>query len=524
MSAETRRRDRAELLWLALYPLAWAGLFSVSTSYWFLPAGLRLYTLLVLRRQKWIWMALVECLLVLSLVLWQDKYQTIPALIIATVLPWGIYAEVVRSCREHSITSLTPQSMSRLLTCGMIAASITALILSGNEALDGHPEQIAATFFADAVADFVGVVLIVPALLIIRERVVGRRISWRPLFAKGLVFVPLLVVLAAIPIPGAANYIPILAIVPVLWLSYRSGWQMGTAAVTFLAIGTYAADKLMSVSWDIHQVQAVLALTASASLLIGSSNDALAESGRTLTRFAGMLSERTRALTETANRLSSLREEDQHRLGRDLHDELGQDLTAIATHLRLVERSVHDAELRDNLRSIEHLVQTAHEHLHDTINRLHPLVLHRFGLSRALQAGPIAELTRVEHIDYRCLIEGDIDHLPANVATTIYRICQEAATNGVRHGCGGRILVHISTESLGRDTLLTLRVNDDAGNLDIAPDHYGSGLQGIQDRANAIGATYCFDPGTGTPRHWLRIILPPAPSTPASSRRPGRHL
>lgn len=523
MIDETRRRDRAELLWLALYPLAWTVLFLASTDYWFLPAGLRLYTLLVLRRQKWIWMALIECVLVLCLALWQDTYHSVRALIVATVLPWGIYAEVVRSCRAHSITSLTPQSMSRLLACAMIAASISALILSGSEALNGHPEQIAATFFADAVADFVGVVLVVPALLIVRERVVGRRISWRPLFAKGLVFVPLLVVLAALPVPGAANYIPIFAIVPVLWLSYRSGWQMGTAAVTFLAVGTFAADKLLPVSWDIPLLQLLFAATASASLLIGSSNDALAESGRTLTRFADMLSERTRALTETANRLSSLQEDDQHRLGRDLHDELGQDLTAIATHLRLMERSTHDAELRNNLRTIEHLVQTAQEHLRDTINRLHPLILHRFGLSRALQAGPIAELTRAEHIDYRCLLEGDIDKLPANVATTIYRICQEAATNGVRHGCGGRIHVHVSTEPIGRDTLLTLRINDDAGTLDIAPDHYGSGLQGIRDRAHAIGATYSFDPNTGAPRHWLRIILPPAP-TLASSRPSGRTL
>lgn len=513
LSIEARRRDRAELAWLALYPLTWTTLVSVSTGYWFLPAGLRLYTLLVLRRQKWIWMALIECLVVLCLALWQDTYPTVRALIVATVLPWGIYAEVVRSCRAHSITSLTPQSMSRLLACGMVAASISALILSGSEALSlGDPGRIATAFLTDAVAGFAGVALVVPPLLIVRERVVGRRMSWRPLLAGGRVFAPLLLVaLAAIPLPGLQDYVLIFAAAPVVWLSYRFGWQIGTVAVTSLAFGVHVTHTLASVPWDTAQLQLLFALTASASLLIGSSNDALGESERTASRLTAMLSARTQALTDTASRLTSRQEADQHRLGRDLHDELGQDLTAIATHLRLVERSVHDAELRNSLRVIGQLVQTAQEHLRDTINRLHPLVLDRFGLSRALRAGPLAALTRTEHIDYRCLIEGDIDHLPANVATTIYRICQEAATNGVRHGCGGRIHVHISAEPIGRDTLLTLRINDDAGTLDIPPDHYGSGLQGIRDRAHAIGATYSFDPRTGTPRHWLRLILPPDP-------------
>ena len=63
-------------------------------------------------------------------------------------------------------------------------------------------------------------------------------------------------------------------------------------------------------------------------------------------------SDEAQALRDAANRLASQQEQERRRLGAELHDQLGQDMTAIATRLRLAERRTQDPQLRDDLRAI----------------------------------------------------------------------------------------------------------------------------------------------------------------------------
>jgi two-component system sensor histidine kinase UhpB len=252
-----------------------------------------------------------------------------------------------------------------------------------------------------------------------------------------------------------------------------------------------------------------MAAAGFATLSLGISADALRTQGRALKSSIDMLSLRTRALADTANRLVSQQEEERRRIGAELHDQLGQDMTAIATRLRLLARGTDSPDVHEGLRSIDALVASAHDHLRTTIQSLHPLVLDRFGLARALTDGPMAALAREHDIEYACDIDGDVDALPHDVATAIYRICQEATTNASRHGCGGRL--HIALTAVDHDVAsdVTLRIEDDAGAFDIPDDHAGLGLQNIQDRADAIGAEYTFDPRSGHPRHLLEVRVMP---------------
>jgi two-component system sensor histidine kinase UhpB len=117
----------------------------------------------------------------------------------------------------------------------------------------------------------------------------------------------------------------------------------------------------------------------------------------------------------------------------------------------------------------------------------------------------MAELAREHGIDFQCVIEGEVDSLPSDVAAAIYRICQEVTTNCVRHGCGGRMRIHLRLHQHFTASDLTLRIDDDAGRFDIATGNAGLGLQNIYDRADAIGAEYKFDPDSGHPRHLLEV-------------------
>lgn len=506
---ETRRRGerRGELLILALYPLAWGLLFAASTSHWFLPAGLRVAALLMLPRRTWPWLALFEWGVLLLARQWDEPAQSPLLLAASIILPWCIYAATVRACRPESIVSLSPKSIVRLTMCALIAAVGNAVVLA--QTLPQAAGEVGANhlLFRYMLSNFTGVLLLVPFLFTAREWLLTRRVAWRSLFANGLVFVPLgLIGLSALPINGWEKYSLIFAFMPLFWIASRAGWRAGCIALILVEGGVYAMEDILFAAWDPLKLQLLLAITICATLLIGSASEAVESQARALVRMVNILSARTRSLSDAANRLTSHQEESSRRLGRELHDQLGQDMTAIAVQLRLLERRIDEVELRNSVRAIERLVDTAHGHLRDAINHLHPLVLDRFGLSRALIAGPIAEMTRSKQIDYRCTLEGDVDSLPPAIANAIYRICQEATTNAVRHGCGGRLHVFVSVELGSR---LSMRTEDDAGAISIPPEHLGFGLQGIEDRANAIGATYRFNAASGNPRHWLQIVMLP---------------
>src|SRR3546814_1504300 len=83
-----------------------------------------------------------------------------------------------------------------------------------------------------------------------------------------------------------------------------------------------------------------------------------------------------------------------------------------------------------------------------------------------------------------------VDHLPDNIASALYRICQEAATNGARHGCGGRMHIRLVLVPSENAAELTMEIEDQAGEITIDPDHPGRGLLNIHDRADALGAEY----------------------------------
>lgn len=490
-----------------IYPLLWVGLFSVSDSFWFLPAGLRFATLWLLPRRRWPIMAAAEWSGIVALNLWTGVHQSELAFVFATTFPWLVYAAVVHAVGASTSPTVTPQSMTRLLLAGLAAASANGLGLTVIGLLNGPVESPGAMIFMFAAGDLLGIVTAAPLLLILRERALDPDRRWRPLLAGGGVLLPVAVVLASVvlPIPDATRYPALFALFPLFWLAFRFGWRACAVATALLAPVLAFAGTGVVGRWEPGQLQLLVAVLAAGALVLGVCSDALRTQGHALSATTEMLSMRTQALRDAANRLASQQEQERRRLGAELHDQLGQDMTAIATRLRLVERRTDDAQLRDDLRAIGHLVSSAHTHLRDAINHLHPLLLDRFGLARALAVGPVAEMVRARGIDYRCAIQGEIERLPADVATTLYRICQEAATNGVRHGCGGRIHFEIALDP-GRDGAdLTLRIDDDAGVIELRSDGLGHGLQGIHDRANALGAAYRFNSASGHPRHWLQM-------------------
>ncbi|KGQ20234.1 Signal transduction histidine kinase, glucose-6-phosphate specific [Lysobacter dokdonensis DS-58] len=507
---ETRRAAQRPARWLLPvgYVVAYVVLFSLSSVYWFLPAGMRLAALWLSNRRDWWLLALADMTAIYGVATYRGVFESQATLLAAAVIPWCIYALVVHRFARAPGPAPTPESMMRFLLCGIGASFSVALVLTTVNAIDdGIPARPVTAFVNFALGDFIGILLLAPIIRLINAQLRGAREPWSKIFAYGLVLAPaaLAVGLSMLPVERAEIYPVIFASFMLFWIAHRFGWRAGAVSLLLLSASAYAFSEDVFRLWQPVHLQSMLAAAGFATLTLGMSADALRRQGQALKASIDMLSTRTRALADTANRLVSQQEEERRRIGAELHDQLGQDMTAIATRLRLLARTTDSPEVRDGLRSIDALVGNAHEHLRATIQSLHPLVLERFGLSRALAAGPMATLAKEHDIDYQCHIDGDVDVLPQETAAAIYRICQEAVTNAARHGCGGRLRIDLSVHHHLVASDVTLRIEDDAGPFDIPMGNTGHGLQNIYDRADAMGANYDFDPESGHPRHMLEV-------------------
>ncbi len=185
--------------------------------------------------------------------------------------------------------------------------------------------------------------------------------------------------------------------------------------------------------------------------------------------------EELRALAE---RIQTTREEEQARIARDLHDELGQLLTALKVTVRGLENRLEklppsDATgvLIDQVVEAGSLVDLTVASVHRVVSELRSAALDQLGLAAALreQARRFRARTGIE-----CRAEApeELPPIPPDVSTALYRIAQEALTNVARHAGASRVDVRLA----GGRGEVTLRVEDD-----------GRGIQPSDVRADALG-------------------------------------
>jgi len=212
----------------------------------------------------------------------------------------------------------------------------------------------------------------------------------------------------------------------------------------------------------------------------------------------------TRQMRELATRLQEIREDERGRIAREIHDELGQYLTALKMDLAWVRQRLDGLappEVMDRLvQSLSLVGQTVHT-VRRIATELRPGILDELGLAAAVewQAREFES-----HAGIRCLLRSTLGTTPLDpdVATAVFRILQEALTNVARHARAHRVDIH-----LGRERgALVLEVADDGKGL--PPEAARS------PRALVVGGQFSVEgsPGGGTTVR-VRVPFASAPRT-----------
>lgn len=194
----------------------------------------------------------------------------------------------------------------------------------------------------------------------------------------------------------------------------------------------------------------------------------------------------TRQRLETE--ILEISEREQQRIGRDLHDDLGQRLVGISYMCHLLSNNLlaRGSPEADQALKITELLNNALALTRSLARGLHPVSMDSGGLVAAL--GDLADRTReIFRIKCRFFPPEDIPPLSDNAATHIYRIAQEAVTNAINHG--GASMLKISLVSCPDKCVLA--VEDNGSGMTARPNsrRKGMGLRIMQYRADVIGGT-----------------------------------
>ncbi len=190
-----------------------------------------------------------------------------------------------------------------------------------------------------------------------------------------------------------------------------------------------------------------------------------------------------------SQRLIAVEEEERRRLARELHDELGQCLTAIKVDAAFMEREARGVlpGVVACARGVGEVVDSIMALTRSMLNRLRPHELETVGLRGALEdlvGGWQARMA--ERFSCSLEFEGPVDTLSADLNITLYRLLQECLTNAVRHSRARVIAIRVQVTG----AQVQLRVSES----DVAPGSApeptdGTGLDGMRERVEAQGGT-----------------------------------
>jgi two-component system, NarL family, sensor histidine kinase UhpB len=197
----------------------------------------------------------------------------------------------------------------------------------------------------------------------------------------------------------------------------------------------------------------------------------------------GLLFEENQAL---AHHAIQAQEDERKRLAREIHDDLGQYLTAIRLDAAAIPKhgvaaiKVHGERIA---RHTEH-IQLAFRNI---VHRIRPAALDDYGLTEAIRLLAEEWCSQNPQVDCHLILDDTNHDTPEKVSLVAYRMVQETLTNVARHAKASMVEIRIS---LGDSNHLVVKVRDDGIGFSTKESRQGMGLIGMRERIEKIGGTF----------------------------------
>jgi len=206
---------------------------------------------------------------------------------------------------------------------------------------------------------------------------------------------------------------------------------------------------------------------------------------------------------ELAQQLIATRESTLREISRELHDELGQVLTAMGSMLgRAARQTPEGSELRADLREISEIAQTTLDNVRGLSQTLHPSILEEAGLERTVD-WYLSTIERQLGLAVSYERPASAIAVDSEIGIQVYRVLQESLSNIAKHAGVTQAIVRLGLSN----GMLQLDVEDHGAGLAASPPRRGLGIIGMRERAALVGGTIEFlrPAGGGT---LVRLCVP----------------
>jgi len=234
--------------------------------------------------------------------------------------------------------------------------------------------------------------------------------------------------------------------------------------------------------------------------------DSIAKAINHMTDELNVGQQENRALTQHT---LEIQEDERQRLSQELHDELGQSLTAIKVMAVTAGRCQTEATgTRADIKHTTDSIVTICDHLMTVVrsmmHQLHPLVLTELGLKATMEDLLNHWSIRNPELKLTITCPDEVDFLEQKITIQIFRIVQECLTNIVRHAQAKQAAISLEIEHQGKTgAALRLQVTDDGQGCAIDKIKTGFGLLGMRERINSLGGKFTIQT---QPRQGMSII------------------
>ena len=277
-----------------------------------------------------------------------------------------------------------------------------------------------------------------------------------------------------------------------------------------LLVAWWSADRALAPVRDLETGLRRLASGATDAALPAFALREFSQVAGAIDELAAALSSAREAQRGLSRQLIRVQEDERRTLSMELHDEMGQTLTAIgvtAAYLGRNAERLDAARIGECAQDLRRDVRTSGEQLRAMLKRLRPHGLDALGLASALRELISNWQQRESGIGFQLDMPAELPALAENAGLVLYRVVQEALTNVVRHSGARHCRVSIEAAA----SMLSLLVEDDGRGLPPVGARRGGGLLGIAERLHMVGGSLTIgrrpgpDPGPGLR---LQISLP----------------
>lgn len=475
-------------LWIISFYLSDDGLHAILL----LPQGLRLALMILLPRRYWPVLLLTE----FGMLGWLhgEQLQTNTVVLLSPALSL-LLARLAQHFWHHYTLY-----WQRLL---LLLAAVTA-----NSVLHGIllgfwlPIPLSQTLLAT----FTGGILLVPFTYLIYEYLRQQHI--RNLFSQqmpdpplrtslliwcSLVFAIGVCIQVAIS-PDMERILLIFVFLPNVFMAYKFGWQGGVLAAVLGSLMITVTRQASGAFHDLAELELFLSTQALLGMTLGIAISRQQQLAQRLHRYRNQLENELQTRRKLMERLVHAEEDVRKEIARELHDEIGQNITAIQIQAMLVNRSSPNSTAQSAADQISHLSQRIHQSTRQLLRQLRPPVLDEMPLDQALHHLAREFAFTEQGINFQ--LDYALPPTPGEdaVVFTLYRLVQELLNNINKHANARNI--HVSLHLT--DHVITLDVRDDGMGIPVQPQSGGFGLRGIEERVRALGGDWLLQRRLGT--------------------------